>query len=283
MRKNFNPIIPTDDDGLVIHEAHIWTEEKYKLVGGYNDIFTRGMRKKWKKLVYVDLFAGPGYCRIIETGRILKSSPMIALSLPLPFDFYIFCDENEKFIDALKRRVDRDHSDKAVHFYVGDCNNGIEDIKKMVPVHKSGETVLTFCFIDPYELNFHFETIKRLTENKLVDVLILQAYFMDLNRNYTNYLNDDNQKISLYLDDEKWREKFKKSAHYPKNFVRFIAESYDEKMRGLNYLNPIRNSIKIPDKNVRLYYLSFYSKHERGQDFYKKVQEYSDEQLTMRL
>ena len=58
MKKNFDPIIVVEDDGLDIHPSHIWSEQKYKLVGGYCDIFTRAMRKEWDTLVYVDLYSG---------------------------------------------------------------------------------------------------------------------------------------------------------------------------------------------------------------------------------
>jgi len=39
MKINFNPIIEIQDDGLIKNPARIWTEKKYKLLGGYCDIF----------------------------------------------------------------------------------------------------------------------------------------------------------------------------------------------------------------------------------------------------
>ena len=74
MKRNFDPIVVVENDGLQIHSSHIWSEQKYKLVGGYCNIFTRAMRKEWEILVYVDLYSGPGYTQIVETNRILKTS-----------------------------------------------------------------------------------------------------------------------------------------------------------------------------------------------------------------
>lgn len=281
MKKNFNPIIHAKDDGLFIHNVHIWSEEKYKLVGGYCDIFTKGMRRHWEKLVYVDLFSGPGYARIKENNNILLSSPLIALSLPQPFDIYIFCDEDENSIKALSNRIERDYPEKEVYYFIGDCNVLIDKIKAIIPSHSTKNRVLTFCFADPFDLNLHFNTISNITSNKLVDILILQAYFMDANRNLEYYLNENSHKIAQYLGSTTWRDDFMKSEYYPNDFIKFIAYYYDEKMKVLSYPYVSRNIIKYPIKNVPLYYLSFYSKHERGQDFYKKVQDYANDQFNL--
>ncbi|MFC2094427.1 three-Cys-motif partner protein TcmP [Bacteroidota bacterium] len=283
MKRNFDPIVVVENDGLQIHSSHIWSKQKYKLVGGYCNIFTRAMRKEWEILVYVDLYSGPGYTQIVETNRILKTSPLIALSLPNPFDVYIFCDENEQYLDTLQKRVSRDFPDKVTHFIKGNCNNIIEEVKNRIPLHGKGKRVLTFCFADPFDLNLEFKTIEQLSSNKLVDFLILQAYYMDANRNYENYLNDDNNKIAKFLGDNDWRKKFHASDLYPNNFVQFLTNAYDVNMKRLAYLDPLRNSIKLPFKNVKLYYLSFYSKHPRGNDLYKKVQLYADDQFTLGL
>ncbi|MFH2031971.1 MAG: three-Cys-motif partner protein TcmP [Bacteroidota bacterium] len=281
MKKNFNPIIEVQDDDLFIHDGHIWSEEKYKLVGGYCDIFTRGTRKNWDQLVYIDLFSGPGYGRIKENGKILKSSPLIALSLPIPFDKYIFCDSHAQSIKALEKRISLSYSDKNVHCVHADSNLAIEEIKSLIPQHGTNNKVLTFCFIDPYELNIHFDTINALTKNKLVDILILQAYFMDANRNYDNYIKEDNEKISKYLGFLEWRDDYQNSTLFPNDFVLYMVGKYDDKMKKLNYLEPVRTSIKIPQKNVKLYYLSFYSRHPLGNDFFKKVQTYASDQLNL--
>jgi three-Cys-motif partner protein len=281
MQKNFNPIMKVEDDGLFIYDGHTWSEDKYKLVGGYCNIFTQGSRRNWDQLVYIDLFSGPGFCRIKETGKILKSSPLIALSLPIPFDRYIFCDNDEQSIRALSERVSRNYADKNVVYMNKDSNSAIDKIKSLIPAHGENKRVLTFCFIDPFDLNIHFETVKTLTENKLVDILILQAYYMDANRNYENYSKEDNEKISKYLGITHWRKEFEKSYYYPNDFVNYLTVKYDDNMKKLKYLEPVRSSFKIPQKNVKLYYLSFYSRHSLGTDFFKKVQTYADDQLNL--
>ena len=148
MKKNFNPIIEVQDDGLVKNPARIWTEKKYKLLGGYCDIFTRAMRRGWEELVYIDLYSGSGYSKIEESKKILKASPLIAMSIPTPFDTYIFCDENEEYIDALKIRTDSEFPEINVHYILGDSNTTIEEIRSKIPKHTRNNKVLSFCFAD---------------------------------------------------------------------------------------------------------------------------------------
>ena len=51
-------------------------------------------------------------------------------------------------------------------------------------------------------------------------------------------------------------------------------------MSELGYLKAHRHLIRLPNKNVPLYYLTFYSKHKRGLDFIKKVDDYINDQLN---
>ncbi len=281
MKRNFNPIMPVKNDGLEINPARIWSERKYKLLGGYCDIFTSAMRKKWDKLIYIDLFSGSGYAHIQETDQILKASPLIALSIPIAFDVYLFAEEEPRYLNALKTRVGRDFAEMEVHYFEGNCNDNVDLIKDTIPKHSQNQKVLAFCFADPYEMNLHFKTIDTLTNDKLIDILILQAYYMDANRNFNNYLNENNTKIANYLNDYKWREEFNAKNFTEENFIFFLADKYKENMKGNNYKEPLRDRIVYPLKNVPLYYLEFYSKHELGTDFYKKVQFYANDQLSL--
>lgn len=278
MGKNFDPIILVNDDDLIIPEVGIWSLKKYQILGGYCDIFTKGMRKKWDNLIYLDLFSGAGYSRIRENGNIVKSSPLIALSIPNKFDSYIFCEQNKELFDALCTRINKEDHNSNVHLFNNDCNQIIEGIKSVIPRYSKEKTVLSFCFLDPFHLNLNFDTIKLLASD-LVDFLILQALHMDANRNFKNYLAENNEKIDNYLGNLSWRDEWRNSKLLPKDFVKFLADQYDSKMRELGYLTAIRYPIRLPDKNVPLYYLTFYTKHKRGLDFFKKVDDYSTDQL----
>src|SRR6478609_8913275 len=106
-KKSFNPVIPVENDGLIIPEVGSWCDIKYKLLGGYCEIFTTGMKNIWDNLVYIDLFAGAGYARIKNTSKIRMSSALIALSVNHKFNKYILCEQDPKCLNALKERVNK--------------------------------------------------------------------------------------------------------------------------------------------------------------------------------
>lgn len=262
-----------------------WSLEKYKLVGGYCDIFTSGMKSRWDQLVYIDLFAGAGHVSIQETGKTYLSSALIAMSIPTPFTRYILCEENPERFEALKNRVEKNFNHLNVTLINGDSNQIIDQVYKSIPPFKKGNTMLPFCFVDPYSLNLHFRTIETLGSTILMDFLILQALHMDGNRNLAKYLKDENEKIALYLGNENWRDEFnQRNIDYSANFVKFLADQYLNKMQSLGYI-PEKNmhQIRSNERNLPLYYLAFYSKHPRGIDFYKRVEKYTSQQLKMEL
>lgn len=283
--ERFNPHISVHPDEYYIPEVREWSLEKYKLVGSYCDIFTNGMKDKWNQLVYIDLFAGAGYARIIETGKTYLSSALIAMSLPVKFSKYILCEDDPERYLALKSRIEKNFSHLNVSLLNGDSNKNVVQILSLLPKFGKNNTLLPFCFVDPFSLNLHFNTIAHLGGKRLMDFLILQALHMDGNRNLSKYIKEENDKIALYLGDPDWRIKFNESCKSnSSNFVRFLAEQYMIKMKSIGYL-PENNmhQIRSNEKNLPLYYLAFYSKHPRGIDYYKRVEKYSNPQLKMDL
>jgi three-Cys-motif partner protein len=280
--KKFNPITPVENDGLYIPEVGSWTDQKYKLVGGYCEIFTTGMKNLWDELIYIDLFAGAGYAKIRDTNKIRMSSALIAMSVSHNFDKYILCEEDEQCLVALKARVEKHYSDLNVEFIKGDSNKNVNEIIRAIPKHSTEKKVLRFCFVDPFSLNLKFATIERLANVGKIYFLILLALYMDANRNLFNYISENSTKVDDFINDISWREPFKTGKLPSKDFIKFIADKYDLNMKGLNYIEPVKKHlIRIDDIRVPLYYLAFYSKHERGNDFYQKVEKYLSAQQSL--
>jgi three-Cys-motif partner protein len=117
MSTKFNPIQYVENDKLIIPEVGNWSEKKYKLVGHYCNIFSSSMKNKWN-LVYIDLFSGAGFSKIRETGNILKSSALIALSVPKPFDYYIFNELDSEKYNALCNRVEKLKNNNVVKIFI---------------------------------------------------------------------------------------------------------------------------------------------------------------------
>ena len=279
----FNPIIQVADDGLKLPiPVGEWSEKKYSLMGGYCEIFNKGIKSSFTNRVYLDLFAGAGYAPIKKKNKILKSSPLIALSIPTPFTKYIFCEQDPEKIAALQIRVRREHPDKDVIFIEGDTNTKVQQITD--EIKGLGSSTISFCFVDPFSLNLHFETIKKIACIGRVDFLILLALMMGAKRNFHNYVTERSKVIELFIDNKEWREPFMNKVIRKEDFISFIANTYDENMIRLGYQiknEGLKPKVDADQYRLSLYYLAFYSKNPLGNKFFSQIQKYNIEQQTL--
>jgi three-Cys-motif partner protein len=112
-----------EDDGLICPEIGEWSEDKYRLIALYDQLFATGMKGKWDMRVYIDLYCGAGYGIIKGTGSRLMGSPLIALSVEHPFDKYVFCDDDPEKLYALRQRVVRIAPHADVTYVEGSCDD----------------------------------------------------------------------------------------------------------------------------------------------------------------
>jgi three-Cys-motif partner protein len=163
-------------DGLVCPEVGGWTEDKHRLVSLYAKLFSSGMKHKWDKRIYVELYAGAGYSKIRGTPRIILGSPLRALMLKDTFDKYLFCEEDPEKLDALKIRAKRTAPAADIAYVAGDCNERVSAILAKIPAGSRGNTVLTLCFVDPCDIGIKFKTLHALS-SRYVDFLVLLALY----------------------------------------------------------------------------------------------------------
>ncbi len=280
----YEPSIPAKDDGLFFGEVGSWVEDKHRLVALYDSLFSTGMKKKWDSRVYIDLYAGPGLLKIRDTSKFIWGSPILALGVEHPFDKYIFCENDAVLLDALKKRVARHFPDADVEFVPGSCDVEVDRISRLIPRATRTNRVLSFCFVDPYDLSLQFSTIKRIAEY-FVDFLFLLALHMDANRNLAAYIDTKNRKIDDFLGMPNWRERWSRLQE-PKSFPRFLAEMYAGQMQTLRYL-PVEfdkmKQVRSDVKNLPLYHLALFSRHELAYEYWDQVLKYSTPQLRLDL
>jgi three-Cys-motif partner protein len=280
----YEPLIPAKDDGLFLSEVGSWVEDKHRLVALYDSLFSKGMKNKWDSRVYIDLYAGPGLLKIRDSSKFIWGSPILALGVKVPFDRYIFCEDDAEALDALKERVARHFPDAKVEFVLGSCDEQVEKISRLIPKATRSHRVLSFCFVDPFDLSLQFSTIKRIAKH-FVDFLFLLALNMDGNRNLAAYLETKNKKIDDFLGMTDWRERWMRLPQ-PKSFPRFLAEMYAGQMQTLRYL-PVgfdkMKQVRSDVKNLPLYHLALFSRHERAYEYWDEVLKYSTPQLRLDL
>jgi three-Cys-motif partner protein len=272
--------IITEDDGLPCSDVGPWAEDKYKLVGLYDRLFSTGMKNKWATRVYIDLYSGPGVVRVRGTGQKLMGSPLLALGVPDPFDKYIYCEKDPELLGALQSRVSRYSPSANATFICGDCNEMIDEICGSIPRPSPGRGVLSFCFVDPFDISIKFSTLRRLSFY-FIDFLVLLALHTDANRNLENYLKPANPKVEEFLNLPDWRERWKIAESQGCQFPRFLAEEYSEQMVKLGYIRQAwdrMKQVRSDEKNTPLYRLSLFSRHELAYEYWDEVLKYSSDQ-----
>lgn len=205
----------------------------------------------------------------------MKSSALIALSIPTPFTKYIFCEKDFEKISALEIRARREHPDKDMVFINGDSN---ETVGKVIgEIKKLGPSTISFCFVDPFSLNLHFETIEALSKVGRIDFLILLALMMNAKRNLHNFIIEESQVIDYFIKKFNWRDTFLKAETRKEDFIKFLAETYDQNMLNLGYNiknEGLKPKVDAEEFNLSLYYLAFYSKSALGNKFFTEIQKY---------
>lgn len=275
-----NETLFSDPDGLAMLDTGSYAEDKYALVRLYCQLFSTGMKDKWRgKRTYVDLYSGSGKCQIKASAKILLGSPLISLSVPDPFDRYIFCEKDPESADSLRSRI-LPFSDRAATVIQGDCNERLDEICSLIPRDN-----LVLCFVDPFDIGIHFDTVKRISKaGYSVDFLFLLAFQMDAARgdNPKHYANPKNLKVDRMLGDSGWRIRWEHEQESGKtDFSRFLAQEFARSMETLSYLNtPLHRmrKIKTLDKNVPLYFLALFSKKEIAFKYWNEVLKYSTPQ-----
>jgi three-Cys-motif partner protein len=271
-----------DDDGLYLPEVGAWGERKYGLIAAYAAMFSTAMKGKWSLRAYVDLFAGAGRARLKDSTAIVPTSAMLALTVPRPFDRYVFCDAEEDCIEALRRRVERHAPGRDARFLFGDCNGLVDRVAIEVPRSKS----LTFCVVDPCRMaHLQFSTIKGLARDRRIDFLVLIPSHMDAHRNLTPYLDPSNHTVAEFLGSPEWRRdwaEFERRGGKSREFGVFVVDQFGQSMKRLGFLyDGPSDTVPVRDKSLLLYHLAFFSRHALGQKFWREARRSSSYQLGL--
>jgi three-Cys-motif partner protein len=256
---------PLGSDGLTIRDSGPWVKEKLYYLEHYLDIFSVGMKRRWVgKLWYVDLFAGPGRCRIRNTEEEVDGSPLIALKFN--FAKYFFLESDVKCSRALAVRVKARAPEKDVKIIPGDCNEKIDEIRPPYPS-------LGTAFIDPTGLSpLAFETIRRLALGRRVDLIINFHEGMGIRMNIHQHTKKEGGALDSFVGSSRWRQKFREAPSSIDEVCREITNEFQANLRGLGYGTVDRDHVPVrTDQNSLLYYLIFASKHRLGNEFWRKI------------
>jgi three-Cys-motif partner protein len=259
------------DDRLPVREVGRWTEEKLYFWNRYIEITTSAMTGKatWPAgLVYVDLFAGPGVCRIKSSGRRIPGSALIAANAPKAFRQILLVEMDPILAETCSQRLTKTRASNSFRMFQGDSNEVIGQLLPFIP-----DRAMTLAFIDPEGLDAKFETIRTLTSDRRVDLLVLFADAYDVVRNVDQlYFKNLDSKLDQTLGpNSNWRQRWHSLGNQGGTQARALfAEIYKDQLRNeLGYQvfgEKVMKSGKGP-----LYRLIYASKSTKGMEFWDKV------------
>lgn len=259
-----------EEDQLPVRDCGPWTADKLFFWSKHIDITTTAMvgKPQWKGgLVYVDLFAGPGVCQVRQTSLRLPGSTLIASHAPKPFTKIIAVELDGKNAQALRTRLEASGTATPWRVLDGDCNKLIDQVVAEIPTG-----ALTLAFLDPEGFDAHFDTLRQLADARRVDFLLLFADSIDLLRNISQYVNEQQSKVDRMLGPRcDWRRAFAELPDQSPPKVRELFENlYQQQVRTQLGYAALRTK-QISGPHGPLYRLIYASKHERGLEFWDKV------------
>jgi three-Cys-motif partner protein len=247
-------------DGLLARKSGEWAKRKHHYLRNYCGITTISMRSKFK-LVYLDVMAGPGRCKIKETGEEFPGSPLVALD----FDFaeYIFIEEEPGLADALKQRIAAHPKARKVRVLPENWVRVVESGRL-----KFDASTLIVAFVDPTGISqTPMSAMKALARNPKIDLLVTIQHRLGIVWNTPQYRRSKSGQTVLdeFLGDQSWHAWRDKD---PSEFGRLAVERFCDNFKREGFINT--RHVSVPENNP-LYRFTLFSRHPRGEDFWLKV------------
>ena len=250
-------------DGLPARIVGEWVARKSFYLRRYMDLFAGGMKNKWDRRCYIELFAGPGVSWDRRNRVYVQGSALLALEYP--FTDYFFVDIDPHAISALRQRADAKRTeakqtDRALWTRVMDCNDAVDELLPALP-HGG----IHLVFVDPTAAQVRFSTIEKLAAVPHTD-LLFTFHVSAFRRAWRSRAKEID---AFFPPGADWR----RAVRLPRDKMLGALLSlylsgldrYGYQQDGLEVV-PMRHS-----KNGLMYVLVLFTQHPRGQDFWRKA------------
>lgn len=152
---------PTTDYGnytalksIAVH----YTAEVFSRVATHQNQKERG----FDGAVYVDLFAGTGLVKVIDTNDYIGGSPVCAILNKFGFDYSVCVDINEKTCNYLENRLSMIAEQESFKVINGDSNKCINEV--IASIKQKFKRPIVLVFVDPQGMEIKFSTLKALSD-----------------------------------------------------------------------------------------------------------------------
>jgi three-Cys-motif partner protein len=251
----------SSNDGLLVRKSGEWAKRKHHYLKNYCGITTVSMRNKFR-LVYLDVMAGPGRCKIDGANEEFDGSPLVALEHD--FSEYFFIEEEPELVAALKQRVANHPKARKVKIISENWINLAESGRL-----KFDDSTLVVTFVDPTGISqTPLSAMKLLAKSSRIDLLVTIQYRLGIVWNAPQYRKSKSGQTALdnFLGDQTWREWENKEAG---EFGRLAVEHFCDKFQKEDGFIGTRH-VSIPESNP-LYRFTLFSRHPLGESFWLKI------------
>jgi three-Cys-motif partner protein len=275
---DYNCTYPSEKDGQAVQCVDRWAEDKFYYFDNYLNAtrYARGKYAQYGNAVYVDLYAGPGKCRIKIKQNEISGGALRASSLKeAPFNRLILNDLSINNYNALSKRMGK------AEIHSSDANVIVKTITDNLFEAKYDK--YHFAFLDPFSpSNLKFDTIRELSRLKRIDIMI-NFPIGPIRRTYKKWLSKGNEILDEFLGTDEWRKIVAKS--HEATFCNTLVDIYYRQLinvgfpekglgvideQGNDYLGASIASVKN-SRNVILYYLILASKHDLAANIWKSI------------
>lgn len=252
-------------DSLPALEVPAHSRDKEYYFETFIRMFSRGMKRRWTYRTYIDLFCGPGKCVVEETGEEFSGSALVAATVPDPFTHYFFGDLSATSLSALKKRLDVLGLKASIWTEAGDANVLAPRVHKILPGGRS----LDLAVIDPWGWEFSFDSIRRLTEGRQMDLILM---FSD--GNIRRFWQNDAvlDKFAGFVGGRGFADRLRRDMETRNpQVIRNVLNYFRENLLTIGYEYVDDHTAMTNSKNRVQYHLVFASRHQKGLEFWQKA------------
>lgn len=254
------------DDNLPAEEVGAWAKEKHNYLCRYIDT-SRKVRAMFigngkAGATYIDLFCGPGRCRVRDTGEWIDGGAVAAWKKSCeggaPFSEIYIGDLETQRREAAASRL-RELGAPVVEMR-GAAQHSVQEV-----VTRLNPFGLHFAFLDPFDLaSLNFEIIVALSRLTRIDILVHVSQ-MDLQRNAVTYAKAEESAFDSFAPG--WREKV--AVGQSQQALRYqVFQYWRDKVAGLGVWPSTEMKLLTGGNNQPLYWLLLAAKHPLPHKFW---------------
>jgi len=200
------------------------TELKLSKVEDYLKAYTEALKNQDFRLIYFDAFAGTGDIPQARNGAprlpnvddyepFIVGSALRALSLPIPFDEYVFVDSDEKKVAKLETLANEfPHLRERMHLKCADANLELQRFC----ADRDWRKWRAVIFLDPFGNQVEWKTIESIARTEAVDLWYLFPAGLGVHRQIArdgSVHRTHDASLDRILGTSDWRNSFVKTQH----------------------------------------------------------------------